>query len=392
MIIFGGIFVLLLFAQNLTYAQVESGNFDFEGNNRNYKVFLPDNYSDASKFPLVFNFHPYGFDAQWQITYTRLQVFADTLGYIIVYPNAVENWNSGISDHSSYPTPDVDDVGFINALIDTLNNHYSIDLERIYACGFSNGGFMSLRLACELSHRIAAIASVGGSLPISIANNCDPTRTVPVLMVNGTDDLSLPIGGNSDWYSVDQTVNLWIGHNNCLETSSVFIDDLDPADGCTVEKISYTDCDYNCNVLYYKVHGGGHTWPGGNTEKWISGNTNMDVNANYEILKFFNEAQLTPASVESHKIDVQLNTYPNPFDTETTISFQLLKASKVEIRIYNAAGQEIKTFLFQNKNASTHTVYWDGTNNYGEYGSGGLYMISLSTSDFHTTKKVIFIR
>ena len=165
MIIFGGIFVLLLFAQNLTYAQVESGNFDFEGNNRNYKVFLPDNYSDASKFPLVFNFHPYTFDAQWQITYTRLHVVADSLGYIIVYPNAVDNWNSGLSYNNNYPTADADDVGFINALIDTLDNHYSIDLERIYACGFSNGGFMSLRLACELSHRIAAIASAGGASP-----------------------------------------------------------------------------------------------------------------------------------------------------------------------------------------------------------------------------------
>lgn len=391
MIIFGGIFIFLFLTQKVTYAQVESGNFDFEGNNRNYKVFLPDNYSGTTKFPLVFNLHPYTFDAQWQITYTRLQVVADTLGYIIVYPNAVDNWNSGLSYNNNYPTADVDDVGFINALIDTLGNHYSIDLERIYACGFSNGGFMSLRLACELSHRIAAIASVGGLLPKSIAENCDPTRNVPVLMIRGTEDIP-PTSALTFWNSADQTVAHWVGFNNCLETNSIFLDDLDPADGCTVEKISYTSCDYNCNVLYYKVHGGGHTWPGGNVEKNPDGNTNMDISANYEILKFFSEAQLTPASVESHQFDGQLNTYPNPFDTETTISFQLLKASKVEIRIYNAAGQEIKTFLFQNKNAGSHIIYWDGTNNSGDFVSGGLYMISLSTSDIHTTKKIIFIR
>ena len=97
MILFGIIFVLLFFTQKVTYAQVESGNFDFEGINRNYKVFLPADYSTAKKFPVVFNLRPYTYTAQFQISYTRLQVVADTLGFITVYPNAVDNWNSGIS-------------------------------------------------------------------------------------------------------------------------------------------------------------------------------------------------------------------------------------------------------------------------------------------------------
>ena len=391
MIISGGIFAFLLLTPEVSFAQTESGSFKYDGDLRSYKVFFPSDYSTNKEFPVVFYLHCYGFYGSWGASYTGLHRVADTLGYITVYPEAVENWNSGISYDNRLETPDVDDVGFISALIDTLDNRYSIDLERIYSTGFSNGGFMSLRLACELSDRIAAVASVGGALVKSIAANSDPMRNVPVLVIGGTDDVP-PSSALTYWFSFENTVNHWVVENNCLEQNSVSMPDVDPADGCTVEKISYTNCDYNCNVLYYKVHGGGHTWPGGDAEKNPDGNTSMDINAGYEILKFFNEAQLTPASIESPKFDGQLSTYPNPFDRETIISFQLLKVSKVELKVYNSTGQEIRTFLFPNRNAGTHTIYWDGTNNSGDYVSGGLYMISLSTSDYHTTKKVIFMR
>jgi len=392
MIIFGGIFAFILLIPEVTFAQIESGSFDFDGNNRSYKICLPDNYSETANLPLVFNLHPLLYDAQWHMGYSRMHVVADTFGYIIVYPYAVLEWNTGRLNSSGELVFDEDDVGFINALIDTLDNHYSIDLERIYACGFSNGAFMSYRLACELGHRIAAIASVGGGMIISNIANCNPTRNIPVLHIHGTDDLSVPIGGDANRYSADQTIDYWIDYNNCVEKTTTYLEDLDPEDGCTVEKISYTSCDYNCNVLYLKVHGGGHTWPGGNLQKYNEGNTNMDINAGYEIMKFFNEAQLTPASIESHKFDGLFNVYPNPFDSETIISFQLPTDSNVEIRIYNVSGQEIKTYRFQNKTAGTHEVAWDGTNNYGEYVSGGLYLISLSRLDFHKTKKALYLR
>jgi polyhydroxybutyrate depolymerase len=391
-IIFGGIIMLLSIIPKVTNAQIESGSFDFDGHNRNYKICLPDNYSGTANLPLVFNLHPIVYDAMFEMGYTRMHVVADTFGYIIVYPSAVDEWNTGALNSSGEIKWDYDDVGFISALIDTLDNLYSIDLERIYACGFSAGGFMALRLACELGHRIAAVASVGGTMIISNMANCDPTRNMPVLLIHGTDDQTVSIGGDQYTYSVDQTIDYWIDYNNCVVTESTNLEDVEPADNCTVEKISYTSCDYNCNVLYYKVHGGGHGWPGGNETKYSNGNLNMDMNAGYEIMKFFNEAQLTPASVKSHKIDVVFNTYPNPFDTETTISFQLQKVSKVELKVYSSTGQEIRTFLFPNRTAGTHTVYWDGTNNNGEEVSGGLYLITVSTPDFHTTGKVLFMR
>jgi len=390
LLLFLAIYSISFLAQRDAFAQTVTGSFKFEGKLRNYKVFFPENYSSAESSPLVIYLHCYGFYASWGASYTGLHRVADTLGYITVYPDALDNWNSGVSDNPRYPTTDTDDVGFINALIDTMENRYSIDPERIYACGFSNGGFMSYKLACQLSNRLAAVASVSGVLSNSIAANCKANRSIPVLQIFGTGDNLYP--GNNYFYSAEATFSYWLSNNNCTETTTTNLPDLDPEDGCTVEKISYTNCANNRSMLYYRIHGGGHTWPGGNTDKYSDGNTNNDINANYEILKFFNESQLTPTSVENYKNELLFSTYPNPFDSETTISFQIQKQSKLEIRIYSTTGQEIRTYLYQNLTPGTHELTWDGTNNFGENVSGGLYLISLSTLDFNKTSKVIFVR
>ena len=149
---------------NISFAQIQTRSFDFDGNTRSYILFVPKNYPGDSSFPLVIYLHCYGWNAERGMNYTNLNQVADTANFVVAYPNAIPNWNSGVGDNRDWPTPDVDDVGFINALIDTLINNYSIDSDRIYACGYSNGGFMSYKLACRLSHRIAAIASVCGEI------------------------------------------------------------------------------------------------------------------------------------------------------------------------------------------------------------------------------------
>ena len=149
--------------QDSTIEHIVKGSFDFEGRARYYEVFLPEDYSRSANLPLMIYLHAYDWNPSIGMDYTRMNMLADTSGYIVVCPSAINRrWNSGIADNPNWPTPDVNDVGFINALIDTLDYNFSIDLERIYACGFSNGGYMSYKLACQLSHRIAAIASVGG--------------------------------------------------------------------------------------------------------------------------------------------------------------------------------------------------------------------------------------
>ncbi|MDV7396997.1 hypothetical protein RZS08_36700, partial [Arthrospira platensis SPKY1] len=125
---------------------------------------------------------------------------------------------------------------FLLALTDTLHNWYNIDLNRVYATGFSNGGFMSYRLACEASDRIAAIAPVAGTMPIAIANNCQPTRSVPILHIHGTADFIVPYAGNSSFLSVGESIEYWRNSNNCnMEPQLIDLPDI-VQEGSTVQQ------------------------------------------------------------------------------------------------------------------------------------------------------------
>ncbi len=287
------VFVILLFvSQSILHAQIQTGSISFDGRLRNYMVYLPDNYTGSTNFPLVIYLHSYGWTAQRGMDYTQLNQVADASDFIVVYPSAVPNWNSVIGDNPGTQLPNVDDVGFINALIDIMSNRYSIDLERVYACGYSNGGMMSYKLALQLSHRIAAIASVGGTIATYTPESPNPVRPIPVLEIHGTSDTWVPINGKADRLSVDQTLSIWTSFNDCVQVDTTILPDLDPTDGCTVEKINYTNCSDNCNVVYYKVIDGGHSWPGAGPAGYAVGNTNQDINAGVEIWNFFKNHKL----------------------------------------------------------------------------------------------------
>jgi len=285
------VFVILLFvSQSILHAEIQNGSFEFDGHLRNYMVYLPTNYTGSTNFPLVICLHPYDRTAEWMMIYTNFNQVADAYDFIVVYPSGIPNWNSGIGDLPGYTTPNVDDVGFINALIDIMINSYGINPERIYACGYSNGGCMSYKLACQLSNRIAAIASVGSAFSPSTAESCSPLYTIPVLNIYGTADPYVTIN------VVDETLSYWINFNDCVQIDTATLPDLDPTDGCTVEKITYTDCSDNSNVVYYKVINGGHTWPGADPIPAF-GNTNQDIDASVEIWNFFKDYKLVIPSL-----------------------------------------------------------------------------------------------
>jgi polyhydroxybutyrate depolymerase len=269
--------------------QIETGRFDFEGHTRNYMVFLPKNYTSTIIFPLVIYLHSYGWIAKQGMKYTQLNQVADANDFIIVYPSGKPNWNSGIGENIVWSTPNINDIGFIDALIDTLSNMYSIDLERVYATGYSNGGFMAYKLACQLSHRITAIAAVGGVISADTLDECDPLHAMPVLHIHGTEDPFVPIEGTKSWHSVDDTLSYWTDFNNCDTVDTTNLLDIDLTDDSTVEKINYTNCSNNSNVIFYKVINGGHTWPGAGPPGYSAGITNQDFNASVEIWNFFKD-------------------------------------------------------------------------------------------------------
>ena len=161
------IFTTLLFSLCLPLLsigqQTIDGSITFAGIQRDYILYVPEIYTPGEAVPLILNFHGYTSNAFEQLNYGEFRPIADTAGFIVVHPMGTvdllgnTHWNVG------WGTSSVDDLGFTAALIDSLSAEYSINQDRIYSTGMSNGGFMSYHLACELSERIAAIASVTGT-------------------------------------------------------------------------------------------------------------------------------------------------------------------------------------------------------------------------------------
>src|SRR5262249_44867078 len=148
---------------------------------------------------LVIGLHGGGGDAESLIRSAGWNDKADQEGFIVAYPNGAGpdllgklfgTWNAGACCGFAKAN-NIDDVGFISAVIDDLESHFTIDSARIYATGHSNGALMAYRLACELTNRIAAIAANAGQDAIS----CVPPRAISVLDVHGVLDPRVPFEG-----------------------------------------------------------------------------------------------------------------------------------------------------------------------------------------------------
>ena len=303
-------------------AQTQTGSFTYDGLVRNYRVHLP---TSCLGLPLVFNLHGLGSNAAQQEFYSGFNSVADANDFILVYPDGINNeWNiTGTG---------VDDVGFISALIDSMKKEHDVDLNRVYSTGMSMGGFMSYRLACQLSDRIAAIASVTGLLATF---PCSPSRSVPVMQIHGTADGTVAYSG------VNSTVSFWVGHNNCPANPVVTnLPDIDMNDGSTVTKSYYGLCDDSTEVILYTVNNGGHTWPDATIDIGV---TNHDFNASSEIWDFFKKYDLglDENTCFTHDISIQsgwnmISTYVIP-DTPDILSI-LNEVSSDILLIKDGAG------------------------------------------------------
>jgi len=167
------------------------------GLQRTYSVHIPNSYDKTSPTPLVISLHGGGGTGQGMNKLTNFDSIADAENFIVIYPDGFEkHWNDG-RNVQRYRTQaqNIDDVGFISALIDNISNEVNIDAKRVYVTGISNGAMMSHRLGCELSQKIAAIAPVAGNIPANMASVWSPSRPVSVLIINGTDDPLVPWAG-----------------------------------------------------------------------------------------------------------------------------------------------------------------------------------------------------
>ena len=232
-----------------------------DGMTREYILYVPDSYDGTSEVPLMLNFHGYGGIASQYLKYADMRSLADTGNFILVYPQGAlldgdPHWNSGLE--SDQNKSDVDDFGFVEALIDEITSNYNIDSARVYACGYSNGAFFTYALACYHSDRVAAIGSVAGTMMEETHDNCSPSHPTAMINIHGTMDFVVPYdGGSEGLLSIDEVLGYWTSFNN---TSDTPVEGSANDSGVTIEHYSYPTGDNDTSVEHYKVIDGGHVW------------------------------------------------------------------------------------------------------------------------------------
>lgn len=255
---------------------------------RKFRLYVPPIYTGATAVPLILNLHGYTSNAIQQQVYSNFMPIADTANFLMVYPDGTAPfgspfWNAGITNSP-------DDVLFMSDLIDSLHLLYNIDPKRVYSCGMSNGAIMSYYLACNLSGRITAIASVAGTLFNSWFSSCTASRPVPVMEIHGTADATVPYAGDTTFAPVDSVVRKWVHHNSCYPLPLVdTLANASTTDNSFVIHSVYSNGASGSSVELYKVIGGSHSWPGSIP---VFSNTNEDFNASLEIWRFFRQYSL----------------------------------------------------------------------------------------------------
>ena len=371
------LFIAVLFV-NYNRAQVISSNFVFQGNTRNYIVYVPASYATIGSFPLLVVFHGNGGNQNGIMGMTGFNPVADTANFIVAYPtalpyNSVNTWNIGGIN------PGVDDVGFTSALIDTLKVHYpKINLCNVYATGFSMGSGMTQQLGCDLSNRIAAIACVAGGMPISISGTCTPTRAISVLNMKGTTD---SYNGNTIELGAQQTIDYWNQLNNCnLTAAQTTLPDL-VNDGYTVDRFDYNPCLAGTENVLYRVNNGPHAWIGAGANNGLN-----DINTSIEVWNFLKKYSnpavggcLTPV-IEARPSYFSFSLYPNPAAGVTTIEIKNMPPANSRAKIYDLTGNEIMNIEIKSKKTQLET----------EKLAPGIYFIKLfSDTELLSAKKII---
>jgi polyhydroxybutyrate depolymerase len=280
------------------------GTFSFGGLVRTYYLHVPPGYLSGQATPLVFSLHGGTGTAGQQAAMTQLHAKSDSAGFLLIEPEGyggafnLQTWNSGNCCGPAM-NAGVDDVGFVNAMIDTTSADVCVDAKRVYSTGHSNGGMQSHRLACDLSDRIAAIAPNSGGIgdvnqnvmPSVQAYTCAPTRPVPVFHMHGDADTCYRFNGGvgtgfstTNFISIPTTIAGWVARNGCSNTTSVTYQNS----GATC--LTYQGCAQGADVTLCTLRGHGHAWPGGTTyglAAMCGGVQSTDLIANDALWDFF---------------------------------------------------------------------------------------------------------
>lgn len=285
---FTGAFLFIgLILQAMTAAAQPQAGFSMHtissgGDTRQYLLYVPESY-EGQPMPLVFSFHGSGGEPRGQVTTSGFDVLAEQHGFIVAFPAGVftnsvtaRSWNANME-------AGVDDVQFVRDMIAAISNQAVVDSSRIYTSGFSGGGRISSRLACELSDVLAAAAPVAG---LQYPDDCTLKRPIPVIAFHALDDQVNTYNVEADsrpyWrMGVETALDKWRQANGCTLTNTA--DRL--AQGITL--YTWTDCRDGARLHFYQTETGNHTWPGAGQAGAV-----QDIHASTLIWSFFSRHRL----------------------------------------------------------------------------------------------------
>jgi len=255
-----------------------------DGMKRKIVTYIPS-AKPNEHMPLVISLHGGFATPKSMFRLADFRPIADKEKFIVVCPASKRMWHDGADNKG------IDDVKFIDEVITYIIKKYGADAERVYITGISNGGFMTTRLACQIPHRVAAIAVVAATL--DVGEGYDVKSPMPVMYMHGTTDPIINYNGGKlfgrKMYAHSDVIEKWVKINDCYpEPVTTDIPDSSH-DGTVIFKQEYTNKNNGLKVISYSIGNGGHTWPGGRQyfPEFIIGKTTRNLNACQTIWNFF---------------------------------------------------------------------------------------------------------
>ncbi len=329
-------------------AQHIARTMDFEGTSRKYMEYIPSSSPDGS-MPVIFLLHGLGDNCN---NFARAIGFQNIApNWIIITPEATNAsimgqnlgaaWAAGVGGEevpyigTIELNADVNDEGFILAILDSLENNFNVDTDSVFVTGFSMGGFMSNKMGVKHADRIKAIASVSGTLGHFQA--FEPTGNINTMHIHGTSDETISYADASFSYSMltiqvglgaETLVETWRNYNQCSTEPIVYNFEDTKNDGLTFEQYTYKNEESGHKTVFIKVNNGVHDWYDGSSH---------DIDYNTEIYKFFTGQENVPTSIESNVAE-NFSIYPNP----ATNIVNVITDRNAELSIFNVTGKEVK--------------------------------------------------
>jgi polyhydroxybutyrate depolymerase len=348
------IFTMTLIILMSASLSAQTKTMQIAGVNRTYIVHAPSGLSNP---PFLLNIHGFDMSAPSQQSYTEMDKVADREKFIVVYPEALPNNENKKSWDLSGPN----DYTFLMAIIDTIDKQYKIDKKRIYACGFSQGGFMSFQLGCRYSDIFAAIAPTSGT----VSGTCNLKRPVPMRLTFGTNEFN---GGAAQAARFMESVTFWLNLCDCPKTPVVTRPYPSTNPNSVVTRLYYGPCKGGTEVIADSVRTGGHEWPM---------NTNDRINNSEETWAFLKKFSLKDGETV---VNEQINSKAAD-DISATYSSGIVHLSGIKekspVKVIDTKGRlVVKTIVNQSQ-----VVFKDR--------SYGIYMLQINNGNRPVTMKIV---